>query len=109
MKFCNTCSVNRDTEANYCRECGTKLSEVIEMVEATTAISPDFKLKTKRTPIYAHCDYCGEFIFMPYEGRDGRFFCDKHRLPENREETRFTHPPAEYRIIYSGGKEIIKK
>jgi hypothetical protein len=35
-------------------------------------------------PVSKNCYVCGKMDYPPFEGRDGRFYCREHILPENR-------------------------
>lgn len=49
------------------------------------------------------CSYCEEIIIgMPYKGRDGKLYCSKHILPENRGE----HGITMGQLLYDENKDI---
>lgn len=63
MKFCKKCDLYIDRNANYCGECGTKLTDVD--MSPTTAISPDFKQNafSRKEKITYPDFYNNEFYF----------------------------------------------
>jgi len=74
-------------------------------------LNPEKKESTKAiTDLAAHCDFCGKYVFLPYRGSYGRYFCSDHHLPENRGEIGYSKPSFAYRTIYfSNGKTEYKK
>jgi DNA-directed RNA polymerase subunit RPC12/RpoP len=42
------------------------------------------KLNEIQIPVTKNCVICGKLDFPPFEGRDGKFYCREHILPENR-------------------------
>ena len=42
------------------------------------------EISVEKIPISKDCAICGKIDNPPFEGRDGKFYCRDHILPENR-------------------------
>jgi DNA-directed RNA polymerase subunit RPC12/RpoP len=59
-------------------------SETVEEKNFTEQHDAILNLKEVEIPVSKNCYICGILDYPPFEGRDGKYYCREHILPENR-------------------------
>jgi len=96
---CETCGKKFDTELEleYHQKTQPEVHQAYDekwdlMVSSETEEEKFFRepqdairnLNEVEIPVSKNCYICGKLDYPPFEGRDGRFYCREHILPENR-------------------------